>query len=189
MPARLSIGTRQRTKCLWNGASEGDTRIDDSSDGSPLTIEIGSDSPIGIIALSSRERKKKKFPMGTEGAFVRLRTNAAERRNRRTDRRMARRKGRAKDGGRRSVLLGPRESVPPSRRSTPFTSALAARPWRADHNECPQPVPPHGRTSWEITGRGQELPEGRTGEPCWSGRDKEMFGGRGGTDRQEVGGP
>ena len=48
MPAWLVSGTRQRTKRLWKGASEGDTRIDDSSDGSPLTIEIGSDSPIGI---------------------------------------------------------------------------------------------------------------------------------------------
>jgi integrase len=48
MPAWLSSGTRQRTKCLWKGASEGDTRIDDIFDGSPLTIEIGSDSPIGI---------------------------------------------------------------------------------------------------------------------------------------------
>jgi hypothetical protein len=37
-------GTVQRTKHLWKGESEGDTRIHDSSDGSPLTIEIGSDS-------------------------------------------------------------------------------------------------------------------------------------------------
>src|SRR5262249_18840283 len=55
-----------------------------------------------------------KFPEGTEGAFVRLRTNASERRNRRTDCQMARRTDRAKDGGGRSVLLAPRESVRPS---------------------------------------------------------------------------
>jgi hypothetical protein len=48
MPAWLSSGMRQRTKRIWKGASEGDTRIDDSSDSSPLTIEIGSDSPLGI---------------------------------------------------------------------------------------------------------------------------------------------
>src|SRR6516164_1961867 len=53
LPAWLSSGTRQRTKRLWKGASEADTRIDDSSDGSPLTIEIGSDSPIGISPSTS----------------------------------------------------------------------------------------------------------------------------------------
>jgi hypothetical protein len=51
MHAWLSSGTRQRTKSLWKGASEGDMTIDDSSDGSPQTIEIGSDSPIGITTL------------------------------------------------------------------------------------------------------------------------------------------
>jgi hypothetical protein len=56
MPVWLSSGTRQRTKCLWKGASEGDTRIDDSFDGSPLTIEIGSDSPIGISHAHSGGR-------------------------------------------------------------------------------------------------------------------------------------
>jgi hypothetical protein len=49
MPAWLSSGTRQRTKRLSKSASEGDTRIDDRSGGSPLTIETGSDFPIGII--------------------------------------------------------------------------------------------------------------------------------------------
>ena len=46
--AWLSSGTRQRTKRLWKGTSEGDSRIDDRSGGSPLTIENGSDFPIGI---------------------------------------------------------------------------------------------------------------------------------------------
>jgi hypothetical protein len=50
MPAWLFGGTRQRTKRLEKSASEGDTRIDNSSGGSPLTIEIGSDS--GSPALS-----------------------------------------------------------------------------------------------------------------------------------------
>ncbi len=48
MPAWLFGGTRQRTKRLEKSASEGDTRIDDSSGGSPLTIEIGAEFPIGI---------------------------------------------------------------------------------------------------------------------------------------------
>src|SRR6516164_5320831 len=48
MPAWLSSGTRQRTKRLEKSALEGDTRIDDSSGGSPLTIEIGAEFPIGI---------------------------------------------------------------------------------------------------------------------------------------------
>jgi hypothetical protein len=41
-------------EALWlvkeKGASEGDTRIDDSSGGSPLTIEIDAEFPIGINA-------------------------------------------------------------------------------------------------------------------------------------------
>src|SRR5262245_9942779 len=48
LPAWLSSGTRQRTKRLEKSASEGDTRIDDRSGGSPLTIEPGSDFPLGI---------------------------------------------------------------------------------------------------------------------------------------------
>ena len=48
MPAWLFGGTRQRTKRLEKSASEGDTRIDDNSGGSPLTIEIGAEFPIGI---------------------------------------------------------------------------------------------------------------------------------------------
>src|SRR5438045_2549218 len=48
MPAWYSSGTRQRTKRLEKGASERDTRIDDRSGGSPLTIETGPDFPIGI---------------------------------------------------------------------------------------------------------------------------------------------
>ena len=48
MPAWLFGGTRQRTKRLEKSASEGNTRIDDSSGGSPLTIKIGAEFPIGI---------------------------------------------------------------------------------------------------------------------------------------------
>jgi hypothetical protein len=48
MPAWLFGGSRQRTKRLEKSASEGDTRIDDNSGGSPLTIEIGAEFPIGI---------------------------------------------------------------------------------------------------------------------------------------------
>ena len=48
MPAWLFGGTRQRTKRLEKSASEGNTRIDDSSGGSPLTIEICAEFPIGI---------------------------------------------------------------------------------------------------------------------------------------------
>jgi len=54
MPAWLFGGTRQRTKRLEKSASEGDTRIDDNSGGSPLTIEIGAEFPIGITARKSR---------------------------------------------------------------------------------------------------------------------------------------
>src|SRR5262249_3276154 len=71
LPAWLSSGTRQRTKRLEKSASEGDTRIDDRSGGSPLTIESGSDSPIGISARG-RMKTPRRFRNPSRSLFLSL---------------------------------------------------------------------------------------------------------------------
>ena len=53
MPAWLFGGIKQRTKRLEKSASEGDTRIDDSSGGAPQMLENGADASFVTITCQS----------------------------------------------------------------------------------------------------------------------------------------